>query len=34
VAFEKLANSSGVNVMHYHADNGRFDIKAFIKDTK
>ena len=34
IAFEKLAESCGVKVSHYHVDNGRFADNAFIVDTK
>jgi hypothetical protein len=29
LAFERVASSHGVNVLHYHADNGLFDSKVF-----
>ena len=32
-AFEALAEQSGVKIMHYHADNGRFADKAFLMDV-
>jgi len=31
LAFEKFAASNGVNIKHYHADNGRFKDKLFSK---
>ena len=34
VAFEKFANSCGVHMLHYHADNGGFADDAFIEDEK
>ena len=33
-AFERYCESSGVKVLHYHADNGRFVDNLFIEDTK
>jgi adenylate cyclase len=33
-AFEKFAASHGVNIKHYHADNGRFKDKLFSKDIE
>jgi hypothetical protein len=33
-AFEKFAKSHGVNIKHYHADNGRFRDKLFTKDIE
>jgi hypothetical protein len=33
-AFERFANSHGVTVKHYHADNGRFAEKLFINDIE
>jgi hypothetical protein len=33
-AFEKFARSHGVNIQHYHADNGRFKDKLFTKDIE
>jgi transposase InsO family protein len=34
LAFEKFATSHGVNIKHYHADNGRFKDKLFTKDIE
>jgi hypothetical protein len=34
LAFEKLAASHGVNIKHYHADNGRFKDKLFSKSIE
>ncbi len=34
VAFEKYALSHGVHIKHYHADNGRFKDKAFMKSIE
>jgi hypothetical protein len=31
-SFERYAKSYGVNIKHYHADNGGFKDKAFMKD--
>jgi hypothetical protein len=31
-SFETLVKSLGVKIQHYHADNGRFADKAFLKD--
>ena len=33
-AFERVAADSGVNVLHYHADNGLFDTKAFKRSVQ
>ena len=33
-SFEKFAKSHGVNIKHYHADNGRFKDKAFMKEIE
>ena len=33
-SFEALAKSLGVKIQHYHADNGRFADKAFLKDVE
>ena len=27
--FERVCNGHGVHILHYHADNGLFDTKAF-----
>jgi hypothetical protein len=34
LAFEKFAASHGVNIKHYHADNGRFKDKLFSKSIE
>jgi transposase InsO family protein len=34
LAFEKFAASHGVNIKHYHADNGRFKDKIFSKSIQ
>jgi len=34
VAFEEFAESCGIRVSHYHADNGRLADNAFINDAK
>jgi hypothetical protein len=34
LAFEKFAPSHGVNIKHYHADNGRFKDKLFSKSIE
>jgi hypothetical protein len=34
LAFEKFAASHGVNIKHYHADNGRFNDKLFSKSIE
>ena len=34
MAFEKIANSPGMQVLHYHADNGRFADNAFMNDAQ
>ncbi len=34
IAFEKFAASHGVNIKHYHADNGRFKDKLFSKSIE
>lgn len=34
IAFEQFAQSCGVKIMHYHADNRRFADNAFIKDVQ
>ena len=31
-AFERLAEQHGVQILHYHCDNGRFADKAFVED--
>jgi hypothetical protein len=33
-SFERYAKSYGVNIKHYHADNGRFKDKAFMKSIE
>jgi hypothetical protein len=33
-SFEKFAKSHGVYIKHYHADNGRFKDKAFMKEIE
>ena len=33
-AFESSSNQRGINILHYHADNGRFADNAFIADCK
>ena len=33
-AFEWSAKQRGVKILHYHADNGRFDDNAFINDCR
>ena len=33
-AFERSADQRGVKIIHYHADNGRFEDNAFIADCK
>ncbi len=34
VSFERYARSHGVNIKHYHADNGRFKDKAFMRSIE
>jgi hypothetical protein len=34
LAFEKFAASHGVNIKHYHADNGRFKNNPFMKSKE
>ena len=33
-AFERLAEQHGVQILHYHCDNGRFADKAFVDDVQ
>jgi len=33
-SFEKFAKTHGVCIKHYHADNGRFKDKAFMKEIE
>ena len=33
-AFEHLVEQLGVRVLHYHCDNGRFAVKAFVDDVR
>jgi transposase InsO family protein len=33
-SFEKFARTHGVSIKHYHADNGRFKDKAFMKEIE
>jgi predicted metallo-beta-lactamase superfamily hydrolase len=33
-SFERYAKSYGVNIKHYHTDNGRFKDKAFMKSIE
>ena len=34
LAFEKFAASHGVNIKHYHADNGRFKDNLFMRSIE